>query len=482
MNLDAFLEIESKYGLIKEKINGFAFWEYFRFGLHSELLASQAGYGQAHAGVNRSAWQQFRARLGTIRYALKFHRIPPGEKDILILNHERRKWSGESYDCIYTDLIAAEYPDSVVLERPYYQQHFRPVKTRNLVYTDYIEVKAMFHYYWKRCFSRNEMAQVRMELDEKIRGPIQEICREYGLNYSADSILDKMVCGYYVYQAKRKAFDKIIRKVSPKVILEVVGYHMDCMIVNELALKYGIPTIELQHGAAGREHSAYNFSECKGIEQFPAYFFAFAKIWTEAARFPVSAERIKEVGFPYLEAHARKVMKENKRSEPEIIIFISQGPIGKMLSKIAVQLDNFIDKSKFQILYKLHPGEYEGWKERYNELAASGIEVIDHSQVDLYELFARSTYQVGAFGSTATFEGLYFNLKTYIWRKDASSELCMLCENGFAQFFDGAEDLYQLICSGRDVSKKNMFWKVNALKNMQKEIDAIINEQERKNL
>ena len=46
MNLDAFLEIESKYGLIEDQINGFHYWIYFRHVLHNELEAARAGHGE----------------------------------------------------------------------------------------------------------------------------------------------------------------------------------------------------------------------------------------------------------------------------------------------------------------------------------------------------------------------------------------------------------------------------------------------------
>ena len=123
----------------------------------------------------------------------------------------------------------------------------------------------------------------------------------------------------------------------------------------------------------------------------------------------------------------------------------------------------------------LHPGEYERWRERYSRLSASGIEVIDNSRVDLYELFAASVYQIGGYGSTATFEGLVFDLKTYIMRAGAYPAVASLCEKGMARFFDSARDLYQLILAdSSEAEQKSNFWKENALENMKREIDAIM--------
>lgn len=474
MNLDAFLEIENRYGLLEERYDGFAYWIYFRHVLHNELEASKAGHGGNPERVHLSRWQHFKERLGTLWYAARFHKISSMKQKILILNHERRAWMGDHYECVYTDLIADEYENSLVVERPYQQKHFRPVKTKNLIYTDYIEAKAMLHYYCKRIFASDQMEKVKTAIGLKIQKPIEEICRRYGLTYRADSILDKMVCGYYIYQIKRREFRKLLQKSAPKVILEVVGYHMDCMIINELALEYGIPTIELQHGTAGREHTAYNYPEGCKIDQFPQYFFAFSRFWMDAARFPISRDRIRETGFPHLEKYALPVKKSVKRVKPAIIIFISQSVIGNILADIAIKLNKKIDREQYEIIYKLHPGEYEGWKERYRELAESDIKVIDNNRMDLYELFAMATYQIGAFGSTATFEGLLFDLKTYIRREEAAPELCLLCEKGIARFFDQAEDLYQLILADEEVNMINGFWKDNALETMKQEICAIM--------
>ena len=475
MNLDAFLEIESKYGLIEDQINGFHYWIYFRHVLHNELEAARAGHGEAHVRAALSSWQQLKARIGTLWYSVRYSRIPKGKHEILIFNHERRVWKEDSYECIYTDLIAEEYENSLVLERPYHQKHFRPVKTRNLMYTDYIEAVAMIYFYTKLYLcGKGEVKSLRGEIKERIQLPIEEICGTYGLSYTMDSILDKMVSGYYIYQIKKKAFKRLLERINPRVILEVVGYHMDCMVMNELALRFRIPTIELQHGMTGRVHTAYNYPKDIEIEQFPQYLFVFSSFWMEAARFPIPKERIREVGFPYLEKYAREVSRKTEKADKAIIIFISQSPIGIMLSDIAVRLQGIISQEKYKIIYKLHPGEYEGWRERYPALAGSGVCVVDNNHTDLYELFAVSSYQVGTFGSTATFEGLWFGLKTFIWKPEATPELELLCEKGIASFFMDGQELCRLIQEDNVSGGKSVFWKENALETMKREIDEIM--------
>lgn len=474
MELDFFLEIEHKYDLNQDRIDDFAYWTYFRRDIVVDIMRRLEAEGELYVYPTRSRWTQARARLGTIKYAVMSGRLPKKKHDMLILNAERRVWEEDHYECIYTDKIAANYPDSVVMERPYFQKHFRPVKTRNLVYTDFIEIKTMVHWYACRSFHKKQVSEIREALYQKISKPIGEICSAYRVIYDINQILDKMVCGYYVYQMKRKEFSRILDKLEPKIIMEVVGYNIDCMIINELAAERGIPTVELQHGVTGKEHIAYNYSVGTRVKQFPQYFFAFSKFWIDMARYPLSQDKLKDVGFPHLCEKAGRAKAVTGRCFPNQIIFISQPKIGEMMSEIAVELNELISHEQYKIIYKLHPGEYERWKERYPKLAASDIEVIDNSKIDLYELFAASVCQVGGYGSTATFEGLEFDLKTYIMREGAYPIIRALCEKGIAQFFDTAQDLYRMIIAESDRPEyKNNFWKKDALENVIREIDAI---------
>ena len=476
MELDSFLEIEHKYGLIQDRLDGFAYWVYFRNILAGDIMKRLDGAGELYVYPVRSKWQQMRARLGTIGYAFSRGRIPKGRHDVLILNAERRVWAEDCYECIYTDRIASEYPDSVVLERPYCQKHFRPVKTKNLVYTDPIEIKTMVHWYFQQVAHKKRVARIREMLCHKIQKPIEEICNSYQIEYNFSSLLDQMLCGYYVYQIKRKEFGRILDRIDPKIILEVVGYNIDCMVVNELAAERGIPTAELQHGVTGRSHAAYNYYPNTQVEQFPQYFFSFSRFWIDMARYPLTQDRLKEVGFPHLCEKAGKAKEMTEKLFPRQILFISQPKIGEMLSELAVKLDELIDSRQYRIVFKLHPGEYERWRERYTKLAASKIEVIDNNKVDLYYLFAASSYQIGGYGSTATFEGLEFDLKTYIMREGAYPVVAALCEKGLAKFFDNEQDLYRMILSDSETfEQKNRLWKEDALKNMKREIDEIIN-------
>ena len=116
--------------------------------------------------------------------------------------------------------------------------------------------------------------------------------------------------------------------------------------------------------------------------------------------------------------------------------------IGKYLSQLAFEFAK--TNADFKIIYKLHPGEYETWRQNYPDLVEAStldnFEVIDNSRIPLYKLLAESSYQVGAF-STAIYEGLMFNCKTFIVDVPGVEYLDDLIEKNYVFKIKGADDL-----------------------------------------
>ena len=76
-------------------------------------------------------------------------------------------------------------------------------------------------------------------------------------------------------------------------------------------------------------------------------------------------------------------------------------------------MSKIMDTDKYEIVYKLHPKEYDSWKHDYPWLIDSNIEVIDSNLNDVYYYMAKANLQIGC-NSTVLFEGLGFNLDTVI--------------------------------------------------------------------
>lgn len=465
-----FLEIERKYQLNKLEIEGVAFWTYSRFDIwRNEIRQNTHGLAKAHNLPQKSIKSIAKIVFELLGNVLSNLRCSMDNKELLIIDHERRIKEGSEYICKYTEEISKEF-NSLVIEHPYNYQHKKPIPTKNILYTDVniiqsvLMVKVLKKFKSKKYY--NIYNQIKLLVDE----PFQELGKAYNVSLRQDRIYHKITERALLCKYRKKYYRRIVEKVSPKAIIEVVGYSMVSMIMNELGKEYGIPTVELQHGAISQWHCAYIYEDAN-IPQTPDYFFAFSKYWLPYVKLPIDKRNIIPIGFPYFEEKVNA--KCDRNCERENILFLSQGTIGEKLGRLAYECYQKIDKDKYHIIYKLHPGEYDIWKNKYSYFdSCRDLEVIDTGQVDLYELFKICKYQVGVY-STALYEGLGFDLKTYIYYIEGSFAMEELCNEGYAQVVYGADDLIQKLDKKNEMSNYD-FWEKNSLSNMKKAINRII--------
>lgn len=476
--LEKFLAFEQKFNLFNEKIQSVEYWHLIRFSVYSEIVGQKNSLGQANTSLKNKTMVE--------RVKIKFKQIPKmilkgpfflKSKDVLILNHSRRVKNERIYECIYTDRIISKLNHShIVLEDPILDTHLYPIPQTNIKYTDYIHNL----YLLRRIIYKFTFKKI---LDEKeklsIRQVIELINKEFNLELNVEKWIRDIGNAVLQYKVVYKHLNKIVDKVNPKIILEVVSYGPTRFAINEIAKKRNIPTVELQHGTMGKYHIAYNFAEKKFLRMFPDYVFLFGRFWKDNTRLPIEDSKIKIVGWPFYE---HKV-KENKYYEKQknVVLFISQGPIGKKLSKLAVELMGKIKEDDYKIIYKLHPGEYSRWKNEYPWLIGTEIEVIDNNEHDLHFYLAQADIQVGV-SSTALFEGLGYGLRTIIYKTFSHQYMEELYSNNLVFLVESSDELKAVI-NLKDNSKNNYdisyFWKENGLDNILLELNKILEKKER---
>ena len=474
MDIEAFLRIEEKYGLNRLKYDGVSYWTYNRFYLWNYDICSQKlNLEEAHNKVKVSV---------KLLFNLAFYYLYSGKKpfqnDILVLNHNRRSFNGKTYDCIYTDCIVDNTYSAFFVEAPYQYTHFRPSTSKNVHYTDRLVINSLIYEKLYKIIHKKKYNQMLSDIQNNIKDALEELKKEYGWEGSAASISRKCAEKVLRCNYERKYYQKIIKKVNPKLIMEVVNYGRACMLINEIAKEMNIPSVELQHGTMYKEHSGYQYPKGESIKQLPDKLFVFSDFWKNCISFPIGDENIITTGFPNYERKRERyndIVREDKR---KTIIFISQGTIGKQLSLLAAELSVKLDSNEYRVIYKLHPAEYETWREDMPCLVDTSVEVIDNRGVDLYELFARSDIQIGAY-STAMFEGMGFGLRTFIYNVGHYDIMLPLIEQGYAELVTSAEECVKLINEDKSGNiDGSMFWKRNALENIRTEINAIINKSE----
>ena len=474
--IDKFLKFEYENDLFNKKIKGFKFWHYIRFSIYSEILKQKYKTGQAHSNLNgkkfiTKVWYKFRQLPNFI---LKNPLYGLDQKDILVLNHQRRVKNGNYYDCIYTDGILENIKKSYyIFEEPYLEKHFKPIRTKNIRYFDYINfIKATKKRFFK--FINPNFGKLCSNDINRLFLLFNAINKAFNVNFDKYKEIKDVENLILNYKISKKYYEKILNKIKPKIIIEVVSYGFSRLLFNELAKKRGIKIIELQHGVMGRYHIAYNFYKKLELETFPEYIFLFGEYWKNNTRFPLKKEKLIVTGFPYFENRSEELIKNSrKNSKKENILFISDGTVGKQFSKLAIKLDKLIDHKKYSIIYKLHPGEYDRWKRTYPWLVNSTFKIIDNNKKDIYYYLSKAEYLIGV-SSTVIFEGLGFNLKTFICKAYGYKYMKYLCENNYAQLVVSAEEIVEGLDSNKkNVENKEFFWKPNSLKNIINNINNI---------
>jgi hypothetical protein len=265
-------------------------------------------------------------------------------------------------------------------------------------------------------------------------------------------------------------YSKFLANVRPKVIVEVVSYSKTRYAINTVAKSMGIPTIELQHGVMGSNNISYNYLYRLPVNVFPDYVFLYGKHWRDLTRLPLSSENIKVVGWPFLEDKTQMKAINPKKGDKKTILFISQGTIGKELSKVAIELGQLIGDS-YRIIYKLHPGEHGHWKKEYPWLYSSGLEVIDNNDYDMHHFFRQTDFQVGV-ASFALIEGLAYSLKTFVLPFYGHIVMRQLIDDSAFFLVNNTNELMNAIINSKNSPPLdyNYYWEPDSLNKIIEEI------------
>ena len=380
-------------------------WYYIRFNVFMKVTNLLSVYGISHSRKNCVSIKD-RFINFCDKYLLWFFKNPflfvLKKNKYLFIGAARRKLIDGYYQDIYTDPITLDLlkGKTITFEKKYDGKHLKPVKTKNLAYMEKV-------FFFEKIMVWEKANKIPEDVIQKLKSIEREINKRFNLDIPVFKIGIKR---YSSFNKRKKIFKKILNLLKPPLLFIVCSYGKEYIIRAAKELK--IPIVELQHGVITKYHMGYVFPKELPKKSFPDYFFSFGDFWNNTVDFPINKQKIITVGYPFLEENIKNIIKEKNRNQ---IIFISQGIIGKKLSKIAV---DFADQNKnLKVLYKLHPGEKNNWEEKYPWLKESeikgNINVSNIFDEDLYILLSESAIQVGV-NSTALFEGLRFSCKTFI--------------------------------------------------------------------
>ena len=464
-----FIQFEVDNHLFAKRINSIFFWERIRFTVFMKLFLTLVNVKE----VDKERIKDETSRI--VNYFLKFRnyllsifrfRKNPflaKQHDLVLFSNSRRKKQDDGYWWdIYTDHLEKKLGYStILLEKDFFLKYRKPVKTERIAYHTFLDLLVDLKKYFR-------LSRVKFNDDDKIY--LQKLSQEIESVFSLDINLVSLV---YHTLSKRKRelslYHKLLKKIKPKVAIVVCSYGKENFI--EVCKSNDIPVIELQHGVITRYHIGYSYEkETAKKHNFPDFLFSFGNYWKETVKYPIPKEKIFNVGYPELEI--RKELYKNVKKQKQIL-FISQKTIGSFLSKIAVELSE-TKNLDYKIIYKLHPFEVFTWEEDYPWLAQSNIDITDHKGKNLYKLLAESEILIGVY-STAIFEGLSFDLKTFLYDAPGIDYMQPLFEGEFAIKFNSTEDfIAKIVTSKKKKYDSELFFKSNSIENIKNKIDDII--------
>lgn len=463
--INSFLEFEEKYKMFKIKINNKYIWHYLRIIVYNNLFEKEKFINSIRRDIQNKKPKK------SLNYMWKknifCNQFLAHKRDILIISHGRKYRDGDKYyKCPYTYLLDKHLSMShYILDGKTPDGNYELQRSHNILYNDIEEFIKIKH------IQVTKESISKLEIENKIIDPIETY---FEISISLDTKkkwLDyinffintrKYYINYYYYMLKR---------IKPKIILIAYAYGFERMVLCEIAHKFRIPVVELQHGTMGPLHLAYNFYKKMRLYSFPDYIFTFGQYEKKYTRFPIPDNHVIPVGYPELEVNYNKYKK--KKSNKKIILFISQ-----TLFKIA-QFANIvaqnIDAEKYQIVFQLHPFEYSCWKSTIGKyLTHTNIRVVGSYNHTIYESIAQADWVVGNY-STVLIEAQMFDVKVAILKFDFYKVVSFLYQNGYAILVDSPEQLIKEIENdtfqpNREVS----LFEKNSLEKMQKSIDKII--------
>lgn len=427
-----FIELEEKNNLISFELKNVKIWQYLRLKIYKKIHRATELYGIDH--TKKTGLFYLISKFPSLLYnsTIKNPLLGSYKKEILLFNSNRKAIINNSLKDIYTFSISDNIdPKRIeIYEEPYLFKHV--VKSKKKL--DFIIVNSLLKsFLFKTKFNKSE------------KDSIVEIQNLLNNSFDISINLVNLFARYItIFKTDYNFYLKLFKKRNPKVIFLTFSYESKKALL-AAAKKLNIPTVELQHGTISKLHLGYDYHYAPElISYFPDYFLSFGKFWAEDVNLPINDNNIIDYGYPYFNTKLKnqKHLAKNKNQ----ILFISQGTIGNTLSEIA--LDLALQKPQYRIIYKLHPGEFDRWKEEYPKLVEfsklENCKVLDDKSVDLYELFAKSEIQIGVY-STAIFEGLALGCKTLVANLPGVENLQHLIDKNLVYCFKNTDELIKNI-------------------------------------
>lgn len=397
-------QLEDRHKLLDMEISAVKIWQACRMHVYYKLAEDCGLYEPPHvAHTNkRSRLPQLMTFARSLFLDNPFRGAEPTE--IAIFDHTRSNRVGDQiadiYSCFLCDELRELDKDFTIFERPFLHRYTKDhdYKRRRAGLIDSLS-SVLAHLPGPRV----DPAELKM-----IRNIEAEIASDLGVKLNLENIFSKQIKRF---KLRRYLYGRLLEKYRVKKVYLVVSYFLAPLI--DAAKQRGIPVLELQHGVINRYHLGYSFPgrEHGSLAYFPDSLLTWGGNWPSTRHLPLAPAATIDYGFKFFEQN--KIQYAAVEKKPRKVLVVSQSVHGNALAKYL--LENLDALSGYDIAYKLHPSEFNRYKD-YSDLSrlvasAANVEIIEGG--DVHSLLAESEIVIGVF-STVLFEALEYNCEVFV--------------------------------------------------------------------
>jgi hypothetical protein len=383
-------EIEAKLHLLSWQIKGVYIWPIVRFQLYTSLLEKTGLIEKPHP--HKLSKKQKLRRIPWLLYSMLMRNPLFKKQTPYVLFPTSRKILNED---IYSKQLINELGTAVCIIDT--QAKYKSLPGSSSI--DFFNVTLNLFMRFKAKLLNNRSFQNKT-CDEIEKLIFERFHIKIELNQYVSSQLD-----YFIYS---KALYKSLFKIKGyKQLFHICSYCNTSLIA--AAKECNMKVTELQHGVITPYHLGYSYPGRPYVPYMPDELLCFGKYWYETTELPKQIQT-KIIGALYVNELTNKF---DNASKEKIILFTSQGTIGKPLFFLALETARLVPE--YQVIFRLHPSEIV---QKYQSLepAVSSPSNFTISQVEpnTYVLMARAEYQVGV-SSTTLFEGMVLGNKILLF-------------------------------------------------------------------
>ena len=457
------LRLESEYNLLERQSDDVYYWERVRHSIHKKIIRKiqkvEKGPSK-NEGSKRSRKIKRYTEESTKALKNLFRKNPylADQSEIIFYGKGRRRQlnDGTWYD-MHLDPIAEMLDETYTFIEPTGGPPQAPSKNRRFLtlprFVGDVAQKLGYSY---------ELPEEERDHLQKFESAVED---ELGVSIDAISRVERELSNR---KLRLPMLNKIVQRIDPKICFMTYGHSHHSTFI-EACHNQDVTVVDVQYCAVHPNYWPYHYPGDRQRRVKPDYMFLWGKFWKEAADLPFDDEELYITGFPYFERQVKKYKNERQKDQ---VLFVSNPISGPYLSKFAAELaKTSVDK---KIAFKLHGSEFDTWQSDYPELAEvhnqGRVTVLDEVEGSLHKVLSESQVQVGV-SSTALYEGLGFDLPTYILDAPPAYEMRRLINANYAELIDEAQMLAsKLDSTGKTVPDTNSLFEPEC----QKQLEEII--------